>query len=76
MSQMAKALWSKKDLNNGNCPKWQKSPRVIKIQIMATVSNGKHLYWQKSSVVEKCTYIKLFRARCRHISSQNALKTP
>ena len=53
MFQMAKALWSKKDLNNGNCPKWQKSPRVIKIQIMATVSNGKHLYWQKSSAVMK-----------------------
>ena len=27
-------------------------------------------------VVEKCTYIRLFRARCRHISSQNVLKTP
>ena len=29
-----------------------------------------------STVVEKCTYIRLFRARCRHISSQNVLKTP
>ena len=27
-------------------------------------------------VVEKCTYIRLFRARCWHISSQNVLKTP
>ena len=27
-------------------------------------------------VVEKCTYIRLFRAQCRHISSQNVLKTP
>ena len=27
-------------------------------------------------IVEKCTYIRLFRARCRHISSQNVLKTP
>ena len=27
-------------------------------------------------VVEKCTYIRLFQSRCRHISSQNVLKTP
>ena len=29
-----------------------------------------------SPVVEKCTYIRLFGAQCRHISSQNVLKTP
>ena len=35
-----------------------------------------HLSVDDGLIVEKCTYIKLFRARCRHISSQNTLKTP
>ena len=42
MSEIAKAFWINIDLNNGKCPKWQKSFRVIKILIMANVQNGKH----------------------------------
>ena len=37
-------------------------------------TNGKAKQLLRIPVVEKCTYIRLFQARCRHISSQNTLK--
>ena len=53
MSKRAKAFKINIELNNCKCCKWQKSPRVMKIWMMANVQNCKQFCRQKASWINK-----------------------